>query len=38
MDNARYGGWDDRMAERLLRASREVFGSSGLDAIGTFRA
>jgi 2-methylcitrate dehydratase PrpD len=38
MDNARYGGWDQRMAERLLQASVELFTAPRLYTMRAFRA
>jgi 2-methylcitrate dehydratase PrpD len=38
MDNARYGGWPIALAERVLRASREMFGQPTLDLLKEFRA
>ena len=38
MENAHYGGWTAQQAERLLRASRELFGQPTLDILKEFRA
>jgi 2-methylcitrate dehydratase PrpD len=38
MDNARYGGWDEGQAERLLRATETLFSAPRLDAVEAFRA
>jgi 2-methylcitrate dehydratase PrpD len=38
MDNARYGGWDDAAAQRLLHVSRDLFTRPRLDAVAEFRS
>ncbi len=38
MNNARHGGWLTEPAERLLGASRELFGQPTLDILKEFRA
>ena len=38
MDNARHGGWDAALAERLLRSSRHLFTQPRLDGLTEFRA
>ena len=38
MDNARYGGWTAPSAERLLRASRQLFAQPTLDILKESRA
>jgi 2-methylcitrate dehydratase PrpD len=36
-ENALYGGWDRRLAERLLEISRDLFSASRLDVLEQFR-
>ena len=38
MDNAHHGGWTPGQAERLLRASRELFRQPALNVLQEFRA
>jgi 2-methylcitrate dehydratase PrpD len=38
MDNARYGGWDDAMAERFLQLAAEIFTQPTLERLQEFRA
>jgi 2-methylcitrate dehydratase PrpD len=38
MDNARYGGWNNSVAQRFLHLSRDVFTLTRLDRLREFRA
>jgi hypothetical protein len=38
MDNARYGGWSDANAARLLRLSRNLFTLPRLESLAEFRS
>jgi hypothetical protein len=38
MDNARYGGWSEATAARLLRLSRDIFTLPRMQPLGEFRS
>jgi 2-methylcitrate dehydratase PrpD len=35
--NARYGGWDDKLAHKFLETTRDLFGASDLSALTEYR-